>query len=163
MSSTDPSDAPGGFVTSDPAAGLDDPTYGATFWIGLVLGGSVMAYAVWGAIQAFSSEQQVQLMTWLLGSALAHDVILAPTVTIVGLLLAWVLPRSIRGPVLGALAMSGIVLLFSWSSLRGFGRRDVNPSILPHDYATNVAIVIGCVWAAALAVIVLRIARARRP
>lgn len=146
----------------DASTGLEEPDGGPAFWVGLVLGWSVMAYAVWGAIQSFPADQQVELATWLLGSALAHDAVLAPVVTVAGLLLARVLPRSVRGPVLGALALSGIVVLFSWSALRGFGRRDANPSILPHDYTTNVTVVIAIVWAVALAVVVVRLARGRR-
>jgi len=138
------------------------PRPGPWSWIGLALGGAIMAYAVWGAVQAFSTTEQLGLARWLVGSAIAHDFVLAPVVTVIGLVLARFLPVSVRGPVLGATAISGIVLLVSWPALRGYGLRAGNPSILPHDYPRNAAIVLGLVWAVALVVVAVRLIRVRR-
>ena len=147
---------------ADLASRRDREHLGATFWVGLVIGGSIMAYAVWGAVQAFSVDEQVGLARWLAGSAVLHDAVLAPIVTVGGLLLAWILPRPARGPILGAAAMSGIVVLFSWPALRGYGRRAANPSLLPHDYGRNVAVVLGAIWAVAVALVVVRVVREKR-
>ena len=144
------------------ATGDVDAPGGPAFWIGLAVGGAVMAYAVWGAASAFSGDERRALVTWLLGGAVAHDAVLAPIVTVVGLLLAWLLPRTIKGPVLAALAISAIVVLFSWPALRGYGRREGNLSALPHDYGRNVVIVVALVWVVAALVVVVRSIRARR-
>ena len=153
-------------TTTDDAVDIPDERdrghLGATFWVGLVIGGSIMAYAVWGAVQAFSAAEQRGLAQWLVSGAILHDAVLAPIVTVIGLSLAWVVPRPARGPVLGAAAISGMVLLFSWPALRGYGRRPSNPSILPHDYGRNVAVVIGAVWAVAVVLVVVRVVRERR-
>ena len=82
-------------------------------------------------------------MWWIVGTAVAHDAIVAPVVTLVGLALAALLPRWARGPVATAVAASGVVVVFSYPLLRHFGRRADNPSILPLDYPRNVAIVLG--------------------
>ena len=85
-----------------------------------------------------------------------HDALLAPLVTVVGLALAWLLPAWLRGPVAAALALSGLVLLFSYPLLRAFGRRPSNPTILPHDYTHNVLFVLAAIWSVALAVVLVR-------
>lgn len=155
---TDPPPA----APAPPHAGPAAPPPGAVFWVGLAVGGSVMLYAVWGAVQAFSTSEQAGLARWLLGSALAHDLVLAPIVTVVGLVLARLLPRTARGPVLGAAAISGIVVLVSWPALRGYGLRAANPSILPHDYGRHVAIVLALTWSVAVALVAVRLVRERR-
>jgi asparagine N-glycosylation enzyme membrane subunit Stt3 len=138
------------------------PAYGPTFWIGLALGGSLMTFAVWGAASAFSVDEQIGLARWLAGSAVVHDAVLAPIVTLVGIGLALVLPRAVRGPALAALVISGVVVLFTWPALRGYGRREANPTILPHDYSRNVGVVLALVWGTAAAVAVGRAVRDRR-
>jgi len=146
------------------AIASDDPAdpLGRPFWIGLAVGGALMGYAIAGAAAAFTPDERLGLLRWLVGAAIAHDALLAPAVTIVGLLLAWVLPSRVRGPVLGALAISAVVVLFSWPALRGYGRRDANPTILPHDAGRNVMIVVALVWLGAAIVVAGRLVRERR-
>ena len=120
------------------------PRRGAGFWIGLAAGWAVMAYGVVG----FASHVGRPLDTarWLVATALAHDTLVAPLAVLVGLAVAALVPRRGRGPVMAGLVGTAVVLGFSYPLLRGFGRRPDNPSILPLDYARNVAIVVGLVW-----------------
>jgi hypothetical protein len=141
----------------------DRPTYGPLFWTGLLVGWSVMGFAVVGISNSvWLKDRPVELAVWVLGGLVVHDALLASSVTIIGLLLARLLPRWLRGPVAGAVALSGLVLLFSYPLLRGFGRRESNRSILPLDYDRNVAIVLALIWLAAAAVVVARLVRRGR-
>lgn len=143
-------------------ATIDDGPGGRWFWLGLAAGWSVMAWAAWGILADHDATNPSGLARWALGGALLHDLVLAPVVLLVGAILARRLPASVRGPISGALALSGIVVLFAYPLVRGFGRHEQNSSTLPLDYTTNVVVVVGLVWLATLAVIVVRIARRRR-
>ena len=57
----------------------------------------------------------------------------------------------------GALAVSGIVALFSYPLVRGFGLAANNPTSLPHNYAAGLLVVLGVVWAVAAAIAVVRL------
>ena len=136
-------------------------TYGWSFWIGLIVGWSLMGYAVWGMWSQQADTNPPGLVKWVLGLAL-HDVVVAPVVTVTGLLLAVVLPARIRGPVIAALGVSALVVVLSIPLVRTFGKRELNSSTLPLDYGRNVLVVLVAVWALALAVIVKRTLGARR-
>jgi hypothetical protein len=126
------------------------------FWVGLVVGWAVMGYGVWGFLSNHRSTVPARTVWWIAGTAVAHDAIVAPLVTLVGLLLANLLPRWARGPVAAAVAASGVVVVFSYPLLRHFGRRADNPSILPLDYPRNVALVLTVIWVAAAVGLLIR-------
>lgn len=143
----------------------DEPprSYGATFWVGLVVGWSVIAFAFVGiANSVWLRDRPAKVATWVIGGLVVHDALLAPVVTVVALLLGRLLPRWLRGPISAALVLSGLVLVFSYPLLRAFGRRAANPSILPLDYGRNVVVVLAIVWVAALAVVGVRLVRRSR-
>jgi hypothetical protein len=121
--------------------------HGAGFWIGLVVGWSVMAYGVWGFIGHVG--RPVDTARWIVGTLLVHDALVAPAAAGVGLVVAAVVPQRGRGPIAAGLAATGVVLAFSYPLLRGFGRRADNPSILPLDYTRNVVLVVTGVWVVA--------------
>ena len=132
------------------------------FWAALVVGWAAMGYGVWGFLHDHRSTVPARTVWWIVGTAVAHDAIVAPLVTLVGLGLAALLPRWARGPVATAVAASGVVVLFSYPLLRHFGRRADNPSILPLDYPRNVALVLGVIWVAAAVGLVIRYRGSRR-
>jgi hypothetical protein len=144
--------------SSDEAAAprLPAEPLGRWFWAGLVAGAAIIAYGVLGAIGQQADTQPPQLLRFAVGTALAHDLILAPVVTVIGVALARVLPSWLRGPVRGALALTGIVVLFAYPLLRAFGRHPLNDSTLPQDYPRNVAIVVALIWLGAVAMVALR-------
>jgi hypothetical protein len=138
------------------------PTYGPLFWVGLVVGWGVIGYGVYGVLNdVWLRDVPFELAVWVFGSLVLHDALFAPMVLGTVALLAWLLPRPVRGPVAGALALTGLVVLFAYPLLRAFGRRAVNPSILPDDYGQNVLVVLAVIWSITAVVIVARILRAR--
>ncbi|MEZ5142252.1 MAG: hypothetical protein R2726_06990 [Acidimicrobiales bacterium] len=159
-----PSSSPDHETSASPVRAHDRNDAGAWFWGGVVVGGTVMVGATIGLTRdVWLRDRPGDVGLWVLGTALVHDLVLAPTVTLVGLALARVLPEPARGPVRGAAALTGILVLFAYPLLRGFGRRAANPSILPLDYGRGLAVLVGVVWA--VAVVLLgwrRWARGRR-
>jgi hypothetical protein len=135
--------------------------YGLAFWLGLVAGWAIIGYAVTGIWQDREGTNPTGLARWFVGLLAAHDLVVAPLVAIIVGLLAWRLPRRLRGPILGALALSAVLTVFAWPNVRGYGRRPLNSSALPWDYGRNLALVLAGVWVAAGAVILVRAARGR--
>jgi hypothetical protein len=152
---------------TDPAAGRDATKEeharpgGPAFWVGLVVGGAVMGYAVWGILEDRADTNPAALARWVIGADLLHDLLLAPIVTVVALALGRVLPDRARAPVTAAMALSGLVVLFSWPLLRGYGRHPLNGSALPRSYGPDVALVVGLVWLIALVAVAGRLVRDR--
>jgi hypothetical protein len=157
MSATEPE-----ATAPDTPAAHDPGRRGASFWIGLLLGGAVMAYGVTGLLDAERATQPRNLAAFFLGAGIVHDAVLAPVVVVIGWLIARVLPPWVRAPVWFALAASGILLVFTWPLVRGWGRRAANPSLLPLDYGRNVAVGLAVIWALALADVVRRVVVHRR-
>ncbi len=136
---------------------VDDTPRGPVFWVSLAVGWAVMGWAVVGVLgDVWLRDRPLEVVRWAVATLLVHDLVLAPVVTIVGLGLARLLPPAVRGPVSGAVALSGLVLLFAYPLLRAFGRRDANPTILPLDYPRNVVIILVAIWVVAGAVVVTR-------
>jgi hypothetical protein len=138
--------------------------HGVAFWVGLVVGGAVMAVGVRGVLDQAAGTDPGALLVWVVGADLVHDLVLAPVAILVG----WLVGRRVRGPwrapVQAALVASGIVLLVGWPLLRGYGRdtRPDNPTVAPLDYSTAVLTVLAVVWVGALAWGGVRTWRARR-
>lgn len=132
------------------------------FWIGLTVGWGVIAYAVRGALMDSGGTNPSQLVRWVVGGALVHDLVLAPIVTGIALLLAWRAPAWWGRPIGAASALTAIVVLFSWPVLRGYGRHPGNSSTLPRDYAVGLGWILGVVWVVTLAVIGFRAVRRRQ-
>jgi hypothetical protein len=128
---------------------------GWPFWTGLAVGGALMAYAAQGIVAEAGATNPPALVRLVLGAAVVHDGLVAPVATLVALVLAWRAPAWWGRPVGAALALSAGLAVFAYPLLRGFGRRDDNPSALPRDYARNLVAVLLAVWIAA-AVAVLR-------
>jgi len=159
-----PDDIATGAETAADRAGEDHSShsYGATFWIALVIGWFMIAYAVWGMYAQKADANPPGLLKWVFGLALLHDAIVAPVVTIVGLVAAWLLPERSRGPIIAALGVSVLVAVFSIPLLRTFGKRELNSSTLPLGYGRNLAIVLAAIWAVAAMAVIVRTVRARR-
>ena len=88
--------------------------------------------------------------------------LLAPVVLIIAFLLTRLLPAAIRGGVQATLAVCGAVALMSVPVLRAAGRRADNPSLLPHDYTTNLLIVLAVILAGGMLLTLAGAARRSR-
>lgn len=103
-------------------------------------------------------------ITWVIAAALAHDLILAPAIGVVGVLVGWLVPRRARVAVQIGLLISGCVLVVGLTAVLTPGGRHYfdNSSLLPLAYGRNLVIVLAIVWTAiAIAIVVAYGRRAR--
>lgn len=129
---------------------------GPRFWISAAVGWAVIGWGVYGIFSNSLDTRPANLATFVVGGALLHDLLVAPVLILVGVLIARAVPARVRGPVQAALVVSGIVALFSWPLVRAYGLAANNPTSLPHNYGLNLLIVLGVVWAVAGAAILLK-------
>ena len=130
---------------------------GPLFWITAVLGWAVIAWGVRGIFQHSLDTRPSNLAKFVVGGALLHDLFVAPLVIVLGVALARAVPGRARAVVQAALAITGMVALFSYPLVRAYGLAANNPPSLPHNYAANLMIVLGVVWAVAAGLVAFRL------
>jgi hypothetical protein len=136
------------------------PRRGPLFWASAAAGWGIILWGLRGALHHRIDTRPGQLVRFLLGGALAHDLVLAPVVLLIGILLARSVAGRWRAPIQAASFISGTLVLFTYPMLRGYGRTLRNPTSLPHNYATNLTVVlVAVVCGTALAALVA----SRRP
>ncbi len=103
-------------------------------------------------------------ITWVIAAALAHDLILAPAIAIVGLLVGRLVPRRARAAVQIGLLVSGCVLVVGLTAVLTPGGRHYadNSSLLPLAYGRNLVIVLAIVWTAIAIAIAVALRRRTR-
>ena len=121
------------------------PRRGPLFWGSAAAGWALIGWGLRGALHHRIDTRPGQLARFLLGGALAHDLLLAPLVLLAGVALSRAVRGRWRAPVQAALFISGTLALFTYPELRGYGHGLRNPTSLPHDYAANLAVVVGAV------------------
>ncbi len=129
--------------------------YPKSFWIGTVIGGAVMVYGVFGLLGVAAKTKPSELALFVVGAAIAHDLVVAPLVLGVAAIVSKVAPRRLRPPLAVVLIVGAITTLFAFPFVRGYGRISTNPSILPRDYGRGLAALLalivlgGVVWTVA--------------
>lgn len=98
---------------------------------------------------------------WVVGLALAHDLLLAPAALLVAWLIHRAAPRVARGLGLGALAISALVALYAYPLVRRFGAQPDNPTFLPRNAGVGLAAVIAIVWVVAAGLLARRLGARR--
>jgi hypothetical protein len=126
--------------------GRDEP-HGWLFWGAFVVGWAMIAFGVWTVFDRAGSTHPLGLGAWFVGLTLAHDLILAPAISLAAVLLVPRLPPRARGVVLIAAIVSAVLVLLSLPPL--LGDPADNPSILPRNYVAGLAISITVTWAVA--------------
>jgi len=132
------------------------------FWPALAAGWGLIAVGIVGMFSQRDRTQPFQLVRYVVGFLLLHDLVLVPLVLAAGWVVTRFVPPIGRGPLRAALALSALVVVFSWPLLRRFGEHATNDSALPLDYGRTVPVVVAAVWLVALGVLVVRIVSARR-
>jgi hypothetical protein len=133
------------------------PRRGRTFWIGTAVGWGLILYGLRGALHHSVDTRPAQLARFWIGGALAHDLLLAPAVLGIGIVLARIVSRR-RRTIQQALIICGPLALFAYPEIRGYGHGLRNPTSLPHNYTANLVLVAGAV----IVVLAVSAAAARR-
>ena len=119
---------------------------GRFFWPLVVVGWGIMTGGVLGLLRNGGRTHPPELATWLVGSAVVHDALIAPAVLAVGLLVARLAPVRVRRFLQAGLAITGMLVLATFPFVGGFGKRPGNPSALPLDYGRGLLVVLCSVW-----------------
>ena len=149
-----------GPYASDPARPLGSAAAPLWRWLFLVPG---FAAVGWGAL-GLLRDDRVHLPAWLawfVGSALVHDLVVAPLVVVVGAALARLLPRPARPPIVVGLVVSGVLTLVALPFILDL-TTSLEPGFLPLDYGRNLLLLIAGVMAVAGVWAVAATVRARR-
>lgn len=146
--------------TPERSAGGQAPA-GRSWRIGLIAGSAIFVFGLAGLLRNARATIPADWLTWIAGALVVHDALLVPLALLAGVVCARVVPAAARGTVQATLAVGAVVALMSVPVLLAKGRRPDNPSLLPHDYARNLAIVLALIAVAGLLVVVVRAARAR--
>lgn len=135
---------------------------GRWFWPCAVAGWALIAFGLRGVSQTARDTHPASFAVWFAGSALVHDLVLAPLVLAAGVLVARAVPALVRAWVQGALVTSALVAAGSFPWVAGLGDRAGNASALPGSYGFGLAVVLAVVWLAAAAGALRAVRRARR-
>jgi hypothetical protein len=130
--------------------------------VGLALGVPVMLFGVRGILLDARDTHPTELVRWLAGAAVVHDLGLLPVVG--GL--AWALRRltpATAWPVVraGAIAV-GTLALVAWPYAAGYGASPGNPTLLPRDYVLGPILAATAIAALTAVAAVAAVRRTRR-
>lgn len=126
----------------------------------VVTGVVVLAIGLRGIITDRFLTHPVNWALFFLGGALAHDLLLAPAVAVLGTLARHV-PAGVRPPVLGGMVVSGLLTAVALPVVLGLGKRADNPSQLPLDYHRNLLLLLALVWAVVGLLVLHRLVKSR--
>jgi hypothetical protein len=147
---------------SDPARPAGSALRPRWRWLFLLPGLAAGAYGLVGLLSAGPRVPLRSVLIWFVGSALLHDLVIAPVWIGLGWLAHRVLPRPARAPAMIGVAVSGLVTLVALPFVLGYGADPNNPSFLPRDYGRNLLLVDGAVLVVAAVWATLATLRARR-
>jgi hypothetical protein len=141
-----------------------EPLAGWRWWGGLAAGGAVGLFGLAGLVADAAATRPPVWLAWLAGLLLAHDLVVAPLVHLVGRGLRERAPAPWRWPLRIGLVTSGVLVLASLPVLYGVGRatQPGNASVLPGHYPRALAGVLLAVWLGVALLGLGTAARARR-
>jgi hypothetical protein len=125
---------------------------GRRFWIATAVGWTIIAGAIAGAVADRRDAQPLQLVRWVIGGALVHDLVWLPVVALAGMALSRVARGRLPRAIAWAAATSAVLVVVAWPFVRGYGRQRDHPSLLPRDHATGLAVYVAVIWIVALGI-----------
>ena len=117
--------------------------------IGTLAGVPILAFGIWSAFSDRVDTHPFELARWVIAADLAHDLIWAPLAVTIAWLIGRLAPAPFRGPLRWGLASTGVLTLYAWPFLRGYGRNASVPSLLNRNYATGLTVYLVIVWVVA--------------
>jgi hypothetical protein len=148
-------------VTSDERRPLHSALTPWWRWLFLVPGLAAVAVGAYGLWTYLSTTAQISWGIWFVGSALLHDLVIAPLWIGLGWVAAKVLPRPARAPMVVGAALSGSITLVALPFALGFGGDEGDTSFETRDFTTTLLVVVGVVLAVSAVWAAVRVQRAR--
>jgi hypothetical protein len=107
-----------------------------------------MAVGIANFAANFNATDFRSFLRYYVGGDIVHDLVVAPIVAVIGMVVIRGAPAITRAPLRAALFGSAVVVAVAWPALRGYGRMRTpdNASVQPLNYATAVGTVVGVVW-----------------
>jgi hypothetical protein len=130
-------------------------------WLFLVPGLAAVAVGGYGLWTSLSTTAQISWGIWFVGSALLHDLVIAPLWIGLGWVAATVLPRPARAPVVVGAALSGSITLVALPFALGFGGDEGDTSFETRNFTVTLFVVVGVVLAVSAVWAAIRVQRAR--
>lgn len=115
-------------------------------WAWYLPGLAAVGWGGYGLLTAAMGPEPLKWGLFFVLGIVGHDLVLAPFVVGVGLLLTRVLPAALRAPIQVGLIGTGVALLAGFSLAIGRGTSDDIPSALPYNYAGRVAMLLAVLW-----------------
>jgi hypothetical protein len=112
---------------------------GAVFWALAAIGWTVIGVGLFGVFDHPGSANAFKVFRLLVGLNVVNDAVVIPTLLLLGCVVRRLAPNWF--------IMAGAVAVYAYPLVGDFGRSKTNPSILPHNYAHSVLIVLGCITA----------------
>lgn len=166
-SARDGDDRAAGRVPADPYA--SDPHRPATSargpwwrWLFVLPGLAALGYGIVGLLGAGDDVPLRSWLTWFVGSALLHDLVIAPVWIGLGWLAARLLPAPARPAAVAGAVVTGVLTLVAVPFVLGYGASPTEPSFLPREYGRNLLLIDAAVLLAAAVWGVVATRRARR-
>jgi hypothetical protein len=134
---------------------------GWLFWGSAAVGWAVVAFGLWTLLQRAGSTKPLNFALLFIGIAVAHDLLFAPTLSLMGRFAAPRLSSAIRTIVFTAAVVSGSLVLVALPPV--LGDPADNATLLPRNYAAGLLLSLALVWATAVIVIGVRRFARNRP
>lgn len=131
-------------------------------WLFVLPGLVAVLYGMYGLLTAGSRVPLGSWLTWFVGSALLHDLVIAPVWIGLGWLATRFLPAAARPAAVVGVAVTGVLTLVALPWVLGVGADPANPSFLPRDYGRNLLLVDAGVLVVAALWAIVATRRARR-
>lgn len=149
-------------TTREPPLRSEEPPSGAVFWVLSAIGSAMILFGIYGVVHDQARIHPASYLKILVGGLLVHDLLVAPAIILVGVVLRRAVPGRVRGPVQAALAISAVLALVSVPVIGGYGRLANNPSVLYSHHYTRALVVLVAIVGAGAALAMARGARVRR-
>jgi hypothetical protein len=130
-----------GPYASDPARPATSALRPWWRWLFVLPGLVAVVYGVHGLLTAGSRVPLGSWLTWFVGSALLHDLVIAPIWIGLGWLAVRVLPAAARPALVVGGVVAGLLALIALPFVLGVGADPANPSFLPRAYGRNLLLV----------------------
>ena len=132
-------------TTAGAADGRPGGRGGPTFWVGAGVGGALVAFGLAGLLREVGPGVGSEL-TWLVGGALAVDLLVVPIAAVVGLAGRAAVPGWAWPAVRFGLVATAALVAFALPLVAGWGGAPGNPTVRPRPYGWGLAVAVAVTW-----------------